>query len=44
MHLSIVDVKFTQLYSKSQYYAVNLLPSVAIMLLTCDRIQNVVCD
>ncbi|EFC4197834.1 hypothetical protein E6D13_23315 [Escherichia coli] len=37
-------VKFTQLYSKSQYYAVNMLPSVAIMLLTCDRIQNVVCD
>ena len=37
-------VKFTQLYSKSQYYAVNMLPSVAIMLLTCDRIQNAVCD
>ncbi|EEV5867090.1 hypothetical protein FCG42_019055 [Escherichia coli] len=37
-------VKFTQIYSKSQYYAVNMLPSVAIMLLTCDSIQNVVCD
>ncbi|EAW1923407.1 hypothetical protein EIT37_23290 [Salmonella enterica subsp. enterica serovar Agama] len=37
-------VKFTQVYSKSQYHAVNMLPSVAIMLLTCDRIQNVVCD
>ncbi|TGF81501.1 hypothetical protein DAH36_15360 [Escherichia coli] len=36
--------KFTQLYSKSQYHAVNMLPSVAIMLLTCDRIQNIVCD
>ncbi|AWJ39405.1 hypothetical protein HH845_005402 [Escherichia coli] len=37
-------VKFTQLYSISQYHAVNMLPSVAIMLLTCDRVQNVVCD
>ncbi|EDP1232853.1 hypothetical protein F4S22_06800 [Salmonella enterica subsp. enterica serovar Reading] len=37
-------VKFTQLYSKSQYHAVKMLPSVAIMPLTCDRIQNIVCD
>ncbi|CAN0526586.1 unnamed protein product, partial [Scytosiphon promiscuus] len=37
-------IKFTQFYSISQYHAVNMLPSVAIMLLTCDRIQNVVCD